>query len=304
MLTVIIPNAENDLRPLWLDLFNPTPEDLRKLTESYKIPSAYINDCLNPTQLPKYEKVDGVTLIVSRSYDDQCLTDQDTVQSMTRKLTLILGDRFLISIHRKQQNYLDFVFQSYSKSTNEVYLQKIMLEILLSAIETYHFPLEEAETEVHKYEHSIFKNQGDEKEWERIFITKTRLTVIKRMLWHTHNSVQKFVPFSDANRPMCQDLTERIESLIFFTDGLIDNLNNLLNIQISLSSHNTNRIMRVLTLFSAIFMPLTFIVGVYGMNFRKMPELEWKYGYLGAWVVITITAVGIIYWFKKNKWIR
>src|SRR3546814_167327 len=84
---------------------------------------------------------------------------------------------------------------------------------------------------------------------------------------------------------------------------VVDESNHLLNIYISFTSQRTGEVMRVLTIFSVFFMPLTFIVGIYGMNFDFMPELGWHYGYfftLGAMLVITVI---IYFWFKRKRWL-
>jgi magnesium transporter len=76
-----------------------------------------------------------------------------------------------------------------------------------------------------------------------------------------------------------------------------------MNLYLSLSSQRTNEAMRVLTVFSAFFLPLTFIAGVYGMNFEYMPELTWKLGYPGAMAAMVLISVGIYFWFKRKGWI-
>jgi magnesium transporter len=82
-----------------------------------------------------------------------------------------------------------------------------------------------------------------------------------------------------------------------------DNINQLLNIYFSASSQRTNEMMRILTIFSVFFMPLTFIVGIYGMNFEFMPEMKWKWGYPIVLAVMVIVTLLIYVWFKKKKWL-
>lgn len=125
----------------------------------------------------------------------------------------------------------------------------------------------------------------------------------KRILWHSLNTVQKLIPFSSANVPLCQDLRERIENLHFFATSLLDDLNSLLNIQMALVSNRTADIMRVLAVFSVFFLPITFIVGVYGMNFQWMPELAWRYGYVGVWVLIIVVDAFLYLWIRKRGWV-
>lgn len=89
----------------------------------------------------------------------------------------------------------------------------------------------------------------------------------------------------------------------FFADTLLDDLRNLLAVQLALASHGTNKVMRTLTVFSVIFMPLTFIVGVYGMNFRYMPELNWRYGYFLVIGVLVLLSAYLVTRFRKRGWL-
>lgn len=289
--------------PLWIDVTDPEGTELTDLAEKYNLHSTFVQDSLQPFHLPKHEKIGATTFIIVRSYENNNTARGNSVQSMTRKIALFLGERFLISVHRREQPFLEPIISKYEKH-NSVFLQKILLEILLGAIETFHQPIESAEEQVHRYESTIFTAQNTPKKWQKIFSTKTRVMIIKRMLWHTLNSVQKFIPNTDTHAPLTQDLRERIENLLFFADSLEDNLNDLLNVQISLASNTTNEVMRILTLFSVVFMPLNFMVGVYGMNFADMPLLHEPYGF---WIIIAIISamvVGIYYWFKSKRWVK
>ena len=293
-----------DGRALFIDVSAPTPEDYALLRTNFKLPDQLLDDCMDPMHLPKVEKSNGATFIIVRSYDEASNPSEDSVQAMTRKIAMFIGEKFLISIHRKEQSFLNEVLNEYRGQSEAVHLPTLMLEILLAAVETYLRPLEDAEDKVHRFESSMLRNPNSRQDWEQVFITKSRLTVIKRMLWHILNSIEKFVPQSDANMPAYQELRERIHSLQFFTDSLLDTLNNLLNIQVSLASHSTNEVIRMLTLFSAFFMPLTFIVGIYGMNFEHMPELKSPYGYAFVWTVMMATALSIYLWFRRKGWIK
>ena len=102
---------------------------------------------------------------------------------------------------------------------------------------------------------------------------------MRRMLSHTLDAVQQLVPGSEPTAPLFRDVRENTESMHFYADELLDDVNTLLNIQLALASHRTGEVMRVLTVFSVFFLPLTFIVGIYGMNFHYMPELRERWGY-------------------------
>ena len=97
---------------------------------------------------------------------------------------------------------------------------------------------------------------------------------------------------------------ERIESLHTWADEIHDNVSNLLTVQLNLASHRTNEVMRILTVFSAFFLPLTFLVGVYGMNFEFMPELSRRWAYPAVWGVMVIITLGIYIWFRRRGWLK
>jgi magnesium transporter len=107
----------------------------------------------------------------------------------------------------------------------------------------------------------------------------------------------------NTTAPVHQDLREFFLSLETSYDQTIENANNLLNLYISISSQRTNEVVRVLTLFSVFFMPLTFIVGIYGMNFEFMPELRSPYGYPVVLIAMALITIGIYSWFKKKHWL-
>jgi len=106
----------------------------------------------------------------------------------------------------------------------------------------------------------------------------------------------KIAYFSDIYDHLLK-LTEMIEASRELATDIRDSY-------ISINSNETNHVMKVLTVITTIFMPLTFIVGVYGMNFKYMPELTWKYGYFGALGLMLIIAVGMTVWFTKKGWFK
>lgn len=291
------------LSPLWLNLKNPSIEEMDELSQKFNLHPELVHDCLAPGHLPKHEVNNGITFMILRAYDEQSGPEEDTVQGMTKKVAIFLGNRFLISFHRLDLKFLRDIASEYqNKKDEEIYLQRLMLELLQGAVETYQKPLEEMEVLCQGFESAILHDRSTLK-WEEVFRTKSRLMTIKRMLWHTQNAVQKFIPYNETHMPLYQDLKEQIDSLVFLTETLSDDLANLLNIQMSLASQSTNEVMKVLTVFSVFFMPLTFVVGIYGMNFENMPELKHPYGYYSVWLIMIIIVFAIYFWFKRKRWL-
>jgi magnesium transporter len=132
---------------------------------------------------------------------------------------------------------------------------------------------------------------------------RRRITLVKRMLWHTLNATVRMTPLGSPSAPLFQDVRENAESMHAYADELLEDANNLLHIHLGLASQRTNRIVRVLTVFSVFFLPLTFIVGIYGMNFRYMPELEHRSGYPAVWGVMVVVTIAIYLWFRRRGWL-
>ena len=86
-------------------------------------------------------------------------------------------------------------------------------------------------------------------------------------------------------------------------DSARDIISSILEIHLSVTSNKMNEIMKVLTVIATIMLPLTVIGSIYGMNFKYMPELEWRYGYLAVWVVMILIAIGMLYYFKRKEWL-
>lgn len=289
--------------PVWLDLVEPTARDFDLLARVYHLHPTLIADSLEPLHLPKHEQSGETTFLIVRAFNEQSRPEDKEVQDLTTKVALFLGNRFLITAHRHDLKFLEPILRKYREAPEPIFLFTGMLEVLLSAVETYHAPLEDAEDQIHAFEAAILTDDRDAAHWDAVFRTQTRLTVIKRMLWHTYNAVQRFVPRSERNLPLCQDLRERIESLLFFADSLLEDLRNLLAVQLSLAANDTNDVMRTLAIYSVFFLPLSFVVGVYGMNFHNIPELAWHYGYPMLWAVLALLSFGTWRWFRKKRWL-
>lgn len=289
----------------WLDVTGPSEDELASLAQAYGLHPMAVQDCLDPEHLPKFERLGGATFVIVRAYDETAPDDAVTVQEITRKVAAFAGPAFLITIHRKATPYLDRLkAECAARREDRNGLGEVLVDLIAAVADTYERPLEQAERILDDFETALFDRRRSEAGLEEIHIVKRRVTLIKRMLWQTLGVVQKLHPPSEGHAPVYQDLRERIESLHTWADELHDNITNLLGVQLNIASHRTNEVMRVLTVFSAFFLPLTFIVGIYGMNFEFMPELTWRHGYplvLGAMAAV---ALAIFLWFRHRGWMR
>ncbi|HEX7336143.1 MAG TPA: CorA family divalent cation transporter [Gemmatimonadales bacterium] len=309
MIRTVISSAEP--RFTWIDVVQPTREELSDIAKQYGLHPTSVEDSLDPEHLPKYEQIEAVTFIIVRAMDAQATRDCSTVQEMTRKVATFYGSDFLITIHRTEQPFLTSLMDKHRTSVpppgadrRKTFLPRLLIELINGAIATYDRPLQQAEVAIDNFEATVFGDHDLGGLLQRIYTEKRRVTQMRRMLSHTLDLVQRLVPASQPTAPLFQDLRENVESMHFWADELVDDVNNLLTIQLHLASHRTNEVVRVLTVFTAFFLPLTFIVGVYGMNFEFMPELRQRWGYPAVIIGMGIVTLVIYLWFRRRGWLR
>ena len=151
-------------------------------------------------------------------------------------------------------------------------------------------------------ENKIFLKVLNPSMLEDLYLIKRSISVRSKLLTLTGEVIQS-IKVKSKDAIMHQDLKELRIKLMLLNDQTHENVTNLLNIYLSLSAQKTNEVMKVLTIFSVFFMPLTFIVGVYGMNFDFMPELRYKWSYPILLVSMLIFSAIIYWWFKRRKWL-
>lgn len=175
-------------------------------------------------------------------------------------------------------------------------------KIIKGVLRTYEKYQNKLAAEIDAIEDLIFLKNTKQSFTEALYFLKRQSTIGKKQLLLTRevlNGMQSHHKLS----PDLRDVIDLHGKLEMFYDQLIDDVSNLLTIYLSVASQKTNDVMKVLTVFSVFFMPLTFIVGIYGMNFQYMPELSQKYGYVGVWIAMITVSIVVGLWFKRKNWL-
>ncbi|MCZ2356795.1 MAG: hypothetical protein LC115_08945 [Bacteroidia bacterium] len=290
----------------WIDIFNPQDSDLKDIGGRYKIHSLLIEDILAPHHLPKFERTESLFFSIFRAVDENAPHDAYTVQSITRKIVFIWNDQFLITVRRSKQPFLDSFIESWQKKndiTSKVSPENILSSIFLAILETYEPILNLADTFIEETESLIFQSKQSLAVVEKLYTFRSRINAIRRILRMTMDSLHKINTQYPFQSTVYNNLIEETDHLLAKSDELKEDSIQLVNMYLSISSHHSNEITKVLTLFSAFFLPVTFIAGIYGMNFEFMPELKQPWGYGFIWFIMVLVTVIIFSWFKRNKWI-
>ena len=307
---------KSDPRFVWLDVVDPTTDELAELVKDFGLHPLSVSDCLDPEHLPKHEVFETHTFVILRAVDESAARTADTVQAFTRKIALFYGPSFLITIHRKDQPWLTALqqrclvgFPNKHGSRSEGVQAHLLAQLFNAALDTYQRPLETIEGRLDEFDTKVFEGrnvpgQGFRAELREIHLVRRRVTLCKRLLWRTVDVTQRMVPGAGRAATLFRDVQENAESYHFYADELLDDANTLLSVQLALASHRTSEVMRVLTVFSVFFLPLTFIVGVYGMNFDFMPELRERWGYPAVLAFMMIVTLLIYRWFRGRGWLR
>jgi magnesium transporter len=307
---------KSEPRFTWLDVVDPTREELSELVADYGLHTLSVNDCLDPEHLPKYEVFENHTFVILRAVDADAPRTADTVQALTRKLAVFAGPGFVITIHRKDQPWLTALQERglanvpLKHATKSEGIQvHLLTQLFNAALDTYQRPLEEVENTLDRFDTKVFEGEVEDggefrSDLREIHRLKRQVTLCKRLLWRTVDVTQRMVPNAGKAAALLRDVQENAESYHFYADELLDDANTLLNVQLALASQRTSEVMRVLTVFSVFFLPLTFIVGVYGMNFKYMPELRERWGYPAVLLAMAVVTFAIHRWFRLRGWLR
>jgi magnesium transporter len=307
---------KSEPRFIWLDVVDPTRDELSELVADYGLHPLSVNDCLDPEHLPKYEVFENHSFVILRAVDADAPRTADTVQALTRKLAVFAGPAFVITIHRKDQPWITALRERglanipLKHATRSEGIQiHLLTQLFNAALDTYQRPLEEVEHTLDRFDAKVFEGtvqsgaafRADLREIHRL---KRQVTLCKRLLWRTVDVTQRMVPTGGKGAALLRDVQENAESYHFYADELLDDANTLLTVQLAVASHRTSEVMRVLTVFSVFFLPLTFIVGIYGMNFEYMPELRERWGYPAVLLGMAIVTFTIYRWFRGRGWLR
>lgn len=286
----------------WVDIVNPKPEELQVISEKYKLHRYTLKDCLEPDHLPKHEELDNAHFIITRIHTAVNISETYTIQELSSKVAMFYNENFIITIHRLEQPFLQEIKTKYLDSGRIHTTTEIVTKIIWYVLHSYDKPAIKLTEEVELYESKIFLKQVTPDLLESLYYLKRRASICYNLLMLTGELVNS-VRTNPADNTALQDAKDLHVKLVTIYDQTQEDVNNLLNVYISLSAQKTSDVMKVLTIFSVFFMPLTFIAGVYGMNFEFMPELQKKWGYPAVLIIMAVITFFIFVWFKKRKWL-
>ena len=279
---------------IWIDICQPDRENLDKIAKEYNLDYFQIRDSLETGHLPKFEKQDNYSFLILRAFNANINDRVTNVTDLSNKIAFFYSNKKVITIHRANFEFLENITKKFSNS------EEFLIYILYKMMETYNAPLKVLSDKNDEIEKTIFLKDYSVISLEDLYFQKTQTRIVKKLLQITQNVVNQVI-VGENTKTALQDIKDKLLSLTLSYEEVLENSHNLLNTYLSVNAQKSNDVMKLLTIFSAFFLPLTFIAGIYGMNFENMPELRWNLGYFFTIGVMITIATIIFYWFKRKK---
>lgn len=289
----------------WYDVTSPEDEEFSKVASDFNLPFLLVQDCLKPEHLPKYEETeDGHHFFMMRSYDQGAPHDSTTVQDLTRKVALFISSDRLVTIHRKELHHLTKVMNRCEKPDSfPKNIQMLVHQIVLDAIRTYEDPIVQLQDMYDDFETDVLSKRCD-MDMMKVYRFRRKLFVLKRILKQTNDGLYRFRDFWEKNLSMLQDLKENLDQLYFQLDEISDNFEHLLELQIQWDDQKANDVMKTLTVFSTVLLPLNFIASFYGMNFEHLPGLSSPHALAGISIFMVVVWIVCLIYFRYRGWFK
>jgi magnesium transporter len=279
---------------------------IEKIGEFFDFHPLLLEDIGDTTQRPKTEDFDNYIFVVLK----MLYFDEKSKKIEIEQVSLILGKNFVISFQEKKGDVFDSVRERIEKGKGRI--RKMGSDYLLyclidAVVDGYFNVLEKIGDKIEELEEDIVE-QTDPKSLNHIHKAKKEMISLRRSVWPLREVVNSFTRdktslISKNVIIYFRDVYDHTFQVIDTVETFRDMLSGLHDTYLSSISNKMNEIMKVLTMFASIFIPLTFIAGVYGMNFSFMPELDWRWGYFTVWGIIIIVGISMLFYFKRKKWL-
>jgi magnesium transporter len=289
----------------WIDITRPFEvEVMKEVAEIFQLHPLTIEDILDTDQRPKLEEFDQYVLIIVKKpvyHSEDGTIDADQV-------SIILTQGTVISFHSRT-GMLATLRPRIEREWSRVrkfgadYLAYVLVD---SIVDDYFTVMEACEEKIEQFD-NLLLGEPSTAVMKGIHHFKQEMKLLRRSVWPLREVVSSM---QKANSPLLdtdikayvKDLQGHIVHIMDVIEIMRDSLSGMLDLYLSTVSHYTNQVMKTLTMIASIFIPLTVVTGIYGMNFTYMPELEWQYGYPLCLGLMVLISIGMLIYFKRKKW--
>ncbi len=291
----------------WINITNSNKNKATSfICEFFNVHPLIEEDIKSNIERPKVEELEDFLFVLLKDFDVEF---KKNLTFKEKQISFILKNNFLISFQNYENNYLEKTIKEFEKEKSKIRRKKIsfLLYFFIDLItDEYYEKLEIIGQYLEDLEERLLE-KGEKNLLEKIYFLKRNLITLRNDLWPLREIIHKisknYQYFFDKETILYfSDTYDHTIIIIELIEEYRDLLSGMIDLYLSKVSNKMNEIMTVLTVIGTIFIPLTFITGVYGMNFKYMPILYWKYGYYYIWFVMIIIGLGMLYYFKKKEW--
>lgn len=284
---------------VWCDFNEPTTSENEVLESHFNFNKLEIDDTVNGTPRAKYKVYETYQYLVFHNID---------YNYTVKALNLFIKDNMLITYHHKHFPILTDVEQLITDHfVSDLDVSDLVLHILDKIVDSYFEPITEIEEKIYTFEDQQVDESANKAVMDIIYKIRSQIIKIKRVIYPMRELVDdlKESPIllvDNKNHMYIQHIDDHLikqENILKLTQEMTNEIRDNYS---SYTSYKMNSVMQVLTLVSVVFLPLTLVTGIYGMNFTNMPELKWHYGYYIVLSLMLLISIACIIYFKRKKW--
>ena len=301
----MVEKFENNGYSYWLNIHGINePETIESICNKQGIHDLVIQGILDVNQRPKFQEYENFSFLTIKSIVP---SENDTI---TEQISFVFGANYLMSFQERKADFFEHLRfrlredKGILRERAADYLLYVMLE---SILDNYFKTLSKLDAEIEKFDFTDTQKEP----------SPNALAIIENYKKFVHFIKKSILPIKEftqiVERGECQyieqkhlkyflEIKDLCLTLLDSSDMIFSSLESSTNLFFSVQGHRMNQVMKTLTIVATIFIPLTFIAGIYGMNFTNMPELQWKYGYPGIWVIIILLFLGMVMYFRRKNW--
>lgn len=290
----------------WINVDGISQTELfQQLGDCFGLHPLVLEDIMNTDQRPKMEDFGDYVYIVLKM-----LSFDSRREIVAEQVSLILGQNFLLSFRERESDIFNPIVERIRNAKGLIrkegadYLAHALLD---AVVDHYFVVLEKLEEEIDLLEEEVIAN-ATPKTLQKIHRLRRELIFLRKAVFPFRSVISALERgespfFKQASRIYLRDIYDHTIHIVDTLETFRDLATGLLDIYLSSVSNRLNAVMRILTVIATIFMPLTFLAGLYGMNFKYMPELEWRWGYPAVLLLMLTVGISMQVYFRKKKWL-
>lgn len=285
---------------IWIDVLAPSAQELTHLRTHFTLNALALQDALQVGHWSRFEAYpEHITLILRTLAEPKACTER------TERVSYFWfpHKRALLTLRLEPVDHLEHIWKEMLENSKRS-AEHIIAVLLSRSTDTFFEYTDTLEDTTDQLEEDVFLRQSEQSFTRAIFQHKHQIMEVRRLVSSARESISSLARHT-SNQDISFYFRDAVDSLnrVYDTlDSCREVLSSILDIHLTVQSNRMNEVMKILTTVSTIFLPLTFLAGMWGMNFDFMPELKWHYGYTLAWVVMIGVGIGLALYFKKRHW--